>query len=221
MNYYEDKRPDSNNAFKNWQEKEQLDKEHAKRIKKMVTMIFYAQKQPMFKHLVYRKMSRKLIYSLDDYNIRDLFVHYYYDYIEKWIIEEKPEKAIYSIEDKKLYHKSIYLVDFKYNLDYIKDIINKEIYMCSLNDKEVNERIEYLIGEVEFCKSPSVERQRAMSGKIKNSTPVDRLVQALGGNVVVAKMLGITSEAVSRWKTHGIPNERLDMIELKIIKDQL
>lgn len=224
MIYFENERPNSNNAFKNWVQKEAMDKAHDKRIKEMVRMIYEAQNTPLLRHLNHKRMTKKLIMSLDDYDIRDLFVYYYYEFIELWIIEQVPEKAIYSIDTRKMFEKSIYIIDFNYNLDYIKEKVkqkNKEINMSNLTDEKVNERIEYLIGEIEYCKKTSFQRKKAMHKTVKNETPTDRLIVGLGGNTIVSKMLNITSEAVSRWKTHGIPTEKLDMIELKIIKDQL
>jgi len=221
VKYYEDSRPNGDNSFENNQIKESLDKAHIKRIKDMVQMITYAQKQEIFANKVHKKMNKKLIYSLDDYDIRDLFVYYYFDFIVQYLTEYQPDKIVYDVKTGKLNDKYIYLVDFKYNLDYIKDKLIKEITMNNLTNEVVNERIEYLIGELEFCKKPTILRTRNKSDKLKTATLTDKLIAELGGNVVVSKMLNISSEAVSRWKTHGISNERLDMIELRIMKNQL
>lgn len=41
------------------------------------------------------------------------------------------------------------------------------------------------------------------------------IVECLGGSVAVGKIFGIRSQSVSRWKKVGIPENRLQFIQMK------
>lgn len=42
----------------------------------------------------------------------------------------------------------------------------------------------------------------------------DRIIDAMGGTVAVCELFGITSGAVSQWRTDGIPDARMFSIRL-------
>lgn len=41
-----------------------------------------------------------------------------------------------------------------------------------------------------------------------------KIIDALGGNVAVATMFGVSSQAISKWRKEGIPNARLMYLKL-------
>ena len=44
--------------------------------------------------------------------------------------------------------------------------------------------------------------------------PDSQLIDALGGSVVTARICRVTSQAVSQWRRHGIPEPRRMYLEL-------
>lgn len=56
-----------------------------------------------------------------------------------------------------------------------------------------------------------------MENVILNETPqeqANRIIDAMGGSGDVSELFGITSPAVSQWRTDGIPDARLFSIKL-------
>ena len=47
----------------------------------------------------------------------------------------------------------------------------------------------------------------------------DRIIDAMGGTVAVCELFGITSGAVSQWRTDGIPDAR--MFSIKLLRPEL
>lgn len=46
-----------------------------------------------------------------------------------------------------------------------------------------------------------------------NRHPLDRAADVVGGTAKLAAILGVTKQAVSSWKTHGVPIQRCIPIE--------
>ena len=54
-----------------------------------------------------------------------------------------------------------------------------------------------------------------MSQTLNNNESDNQLIDALGGSVAVARMCGVSSQAVSQWRKNGIPRPWKMILETK------
>lgn len=62
------------------------------------------------------------------------------------------------------------------------------------------------------------KQKRDIKYKSKVFTESSEFIDELGGNLVAKDIFGVSSEVISQWRRNGIPEDRLDKIELELFK---
>ena len=75
----------------------------------------------------------------------------------------------------------------------------------------MNERLEKLL-------SVLPRQPREIKYKSKVSTDSSKFIDELGGNVVAKNIFKVSSEVISQWRRNGIPEDRLDKLELYLLR---
>lgn len=63
---------------------------------------------------------------------------------------------------------------------------------------------------------PKVNRDIKYKSKV--CTDSSKFIDCLGGNLAAKQIFNVSSEVISQWRRNGIPEDRLDKIELDLLK---
>lgn len=62
------------------------------------------------------------------------------------------------------------------------------------------------------------KQNREIKYKSKVFTDSSKFIDLLGGNIVAKDIFNVSSDVISQWRRNGIPQERLDKIELNLLR---
>lgn len=75
----------------------------------------------------------------------------------------------------------------------------------------MNERLEKLLTVL-----PKQTRDIKYKSKVNSETSL--FIDQLGGNIIAKEIFNVSSDVISQWRRNGIPDDRLNKIELSLIK---